>query len=156
MPVLDLDHARELAAAFRREGRRIVFATGAFDLLHPGHVRFLTAARAEGDALIVGVKGDRAVREACGPSRPVTPQHERAEIVAALDPVDAVVVLEDSVRDAITVLQPEVLAQGADVPDQIGGGVAVDTWGGRVVRIPIEQGWSTASIIEGIQRKTRP
>lgn len=158
MPVLDQDHARAFAEDLRRQGRRVVFTNGVYDLLHPGHVRFLGAARAEGDALIVGVNSDRSARDNKGPSRPITPEQERAEIVAALGCVDAAVMFDDPTPDAvIELIAPDVLVQGADWPaDQIAGRDTVEARGGRVVRIPIEQGWSTTSIIESIQRKTRP
>lgn len=158
MPVLDQDHARAFAEDLRRQGRRVVFTNGVYDLLHPGHVRFLGAARAEGDALIVGVNSDRSARDNKGPSRPITPEQERAEIVAALGCVDAAVMFDDPTPDAvIELIAPDVLVKGADWPaDQIAGRDTVEARGGRVVRIPIEQGWSTTSIIESIQRKTRP
>lgn len=158
MPVLDQDHARAFAEDLRRQGRRVVFTNGVYDLLHPGHVRFLGAARAEGDALIVGVNSDRSARDNKGPSRPITPEQERAEIVAALGCVDAAVMFDDPTPDAIIeLIAPDVLVKGADWPaDQIAGRDTVEARGGRVVRIPIEQGWSTTSIIESIQRKTRP
>ena len=158
MPVLDQDHARALAEDLRRHGRLVVLTSGVYDLLHPGHVRFLASARAEGDALIVGVSSDRLVRAAAGPSRPVTPEGERAEIVAALGCVDAAVIFDDSTPDAIIrLIELDVLVRGVDGPaDQIAGRDTVEARGGRVVGIPIEQGWSTTSIIEAIQRKTRP
>lgn len=136
----------------------MVFTNGVYDLLHPGHVRYLNAARAEGDALIVGVNSDRSVRGNKGPSRPVTPEQERAEIISALACVDAAVIFDAPTPDAIiTLIQPDVLVKGADwAADQIVGRDTVEARGGRVVRIPIERGWSTTSIIESIQRKTRP
>jgi D-beta-D-heptose 7-phosphate kinase/D-beta-D-heptose 1-phosphate adenosyltransferase len=158
MPVLDQDHARAFAEDLRRQGRHVVFTNGVYDLLHPGHVRHLRAARAEGDALIVGVISDRSVRGSQGPSRPITPEQERAEIVAALECVDAAVIFDDPTPDAIIgLIRPDVLVDGADwAADPILGRDIVEARGGRVVRIPMEQGWSTASIIESIQRKTRP
>ncbi len=158
MLVLDQDRARDFADRLRRQGLRIVFTNGVYDLLHPGHVRYLAAARAEGDALIVGVNSDRSVRGNKGPSRPITPEQERAEIVAALGSVDAAVIFDDPTPDAIIrLIQPDVLVKGADWPaDQIVGRDTVEARGGRVVRMPVEQGWSTTSIIESIQRTTRP
>jgi rfaE bifunctional protein nucleotidyltransferase chain/domain len=157
MPVLDPDLARAFAEDMRRQGRRIVFTDGLYDLLHPGHVRYLVAAREQGDALIVGVNSDRSVRADRGPSRPITPARERAEIVAALGSVDAVVIFDQLTLDGvIRLIQPDVLVKGADWPaDQIVGRDAVEARGGGVVQIPVEQGWSTTSIIESIQRKTR-
>ena len=124
-----------------------------FDLLHPGHVRYLQQARALGDALIVGLNSDRSVRANKGPDRPITPEHERAEILAALDCVDAVVIFdEDTPHDLIAALQPDVLVKGADwAEDAIVGRDIVEARGGRVVRIAIEPGYSTTAIVEKIR-----
>jgi D-beta-D-heptose 7-phosphate kinase/D-beta-D-heptose 1-phosphate adenosyltransferase len=150
MPVLSADAATAITSALRRAGRRIVFTNGVFDLLHPGHIRYLRAARAEGDALIVGLNSDRSVRAIKGPARPITPEHERAEILAALACVDGVVVFdEDTPAEIIARLQPDVLVKGADwAADAIVGRETVEQRGGRVVRIPVEQGWSTSEIIK--------
>ena len=158
MPVLDHDRARDFAETLRRDGRRVVFAYGVYDLLHPGHLRHLQAARDEGDALIVAVRSDRSARANRGPSRPVTPERERAEIVAALDSVDAAVIFDDPTPDAlIELIQPDILAMGADRPvDEIVGQDTVEARGGWVVRIPSEPRWSTKSIIESIQRALKP
>jgi D-beta-D-heptose 7-phosphate kinase/D-beta-D-heptose 1-phosphate adenosyltransferase len=159
MSVLSLDDAAALVDALRREGRTVVFTNGVFDLLHPGHVRYLQAARAEGDALIIGVNSDRSVRANKGPSRPITPEAERAEILAALACVDAVVIFDEETPAAIIGrLQPDVLVKGADwAPDAIVGRDVVEARGGRVVRVPVEAGWSTSAIVQKIQagRATR-
>jgi D-beta-D-heptose 7-phosphate kinase/D-beta-D-heptose 1-phosphate adenosyltransferase len=151
--VVSLADATRLVADLRRAGKRVVFTNGVFDLLHPGHLRYLTAARAEGDALIVGVNSDRSVRANKGPARPVTPEAERAEILAALDTVDAVVVFdEETPAEIVQALQPDVLVKGADwPPDQIVGRETVEARGGRVVLVPVEQGHSTTSILERIK-----
>jgi D-beta-D-heptose 7-phosphate kinase/D-beta-D-heptose 1-phosphate adenosyltransferase len=127
-----------------------VFTNGVFDLLHPGHVRYLEAARAEGDVLVVGLNSDRSVRANKGPSRPLIPERERAEVVAALGCVDAVAVFDDDTpAKIIERLQPDVLVKGADwAADAIVGRETVEARGGRVVRMPIEAGWSTSAIIE--------
>jgi D-beta-D-heptose 7-phosphate kinase/D-beta-D-heptose 1-phosphate adenosyltransferase len=153
MSVLSLDDAAALVDALRREGRTVVFTNGVFDLLHPGHVRYLQAARAEGDALIIGVNSDRSVRANKGPSRPITPEAERAEILAALACVDAVVIFDEETPAAIIGrLQPDVLVKGADwAPDAIVGRDVVEARGGRVVRVPVEAGWSTSAIVQKIQ-----
>ena len=153
--VLSLDAAAALAEGLRGAGRRVVFTNGVFDLLHPGHVRYLQAARREGDALIVGVNSDRSVRANKGPSRPVMPEQERAEILAALACVDAVVVFDEETPDLIVRrLQPDVLVKGADwAADAIVGRDTVEARGGRVVRMPIERGWSSSAIIEKIHGK---
>ena len=151
--VVSLSDAQRLVAELRRAGKRIVFTNGVFDLLHPGHLRYLKAARAEGDVLIVGVNSDRSVRANKGPARPVTPEAERAEIVAALGPVEAVVVFDDETpADIVRALQPDVLVKGADWPaDQIVGRDTVEARGGRVVLVPVETGYSTTAILERIK-----
>ena len=157
MRVLSLDEAAAVAADLHTQGKRIVFTNGVFDLLHPGHVRYLQAARQEGDALIIGINSDRSVRANKGPSRPIIPENERAELLAALACVDGVVIFdEDTPADIIKRVQPDVLVKGADwAADQIVGRDTVEARGGRVVRIPVEQGWSTSNILEKI-RATRP
>jgi len=151
--ILSLSEAAAFADAQRRAGRRIVFTNGVFDLLHPGHVRYLQAARREGDLLIVAVNSDRSVRANKGPERPITPERERAEILAALACVDATVIFdEETPADIIRRIQPDVLVKGADwAADAIVGRDTVEARGGKVVRIPVETGWSTSSIIEKIQ-----
>jgi rfaE bifunctional protein nucleotidyltransferase chain/domain len=149
---------RDEAVAFVRElrarGKTTVFTNGVFDLLHPGHVRYLRQARALGDALIVGVNSDRSVRAIKGPSRPITAEDERAELIAALACVDAAVVFdEDTPWELIAALQPDVLVKGADwAEDAIVGRDIVEARGGRVVRVPIEAGYATTNIIDRIRR----
>jgi len=148
-----LAEAETLVGQWRSAGRSIVFTNGVYDLLHPGHVRYLQAARALGDALIVGVNSDRSVRANKGPARPVNPETERAEVIAALECVDAAVVFDqDTPHQIISRLQPDVLVKGADwAEDAIVGRDVVEARGGRVVRIPIEQGFSTTELIAKIQ-----
>jgi D-beta-D-heptose 7-phosphate kinase/D-beta-D-heptose 1-phosphate adenosyltransferase len=155
VPVLSVPEAAELTESLRAAGRRVVFTNGVFDLLHPGHVKYLQAARAEGDALVVAVNSDRSVRAIKGPSRPLTPEHERAEILAALSCVDAVVIFDEDTPAAIVGhLQPDVLVKGADwAADRIIGRDTVEARGGKVVRIPLEADWSTSSIVEKIRRQ---
>ncbi len=152
--VLAREAAAELAASLRAAGRIVVFTNGVFDLLHRGHVRYLHSARAEGDALIVGINSDRSVRAIKGPARPVMPEHERAEVIAALAVVDAAVVFDEDTPDAIVrAIQPDVLVKGADWPaDQIVGRDTVEARGGRVVRVPIEEGYSSTRLIEAMRR----
>jgi D-beta-D-heptose 7-phosphate kinase/D-beta-D-heptose 1-phosphate adenosyltransferase len=154
MEILSRDAAAARVAAWRRDGKRVVFTNGVFDLLHPGHVRYLQAARAQGDALVVAVNSDRSVAAIKGPSRPIMPERERAEILAALSCVDAVVVFdEDTPAEIVRRLQPDVLVKGADWPaDQIVGRDTVEARGGRVVLMPVEQGWSTSAIIEKLRK----
>ena len=141
------------AAAQRRAGRTIVFTNGVFDLLHPGHVRYLQDARALGDLLIVGLNADASVRRNKGPERPINPETERAEVLLALACVDAVVIFgEDTPADIIRLVQPDILVKGADwAADAIVGRDTVEARGGRVVSIAIEQGYSTTALVEKIR-----
>jgi len=147
--------AAALVSRLRAAGKTVVFTNGVFDLLHPGHVRYLQRARAAGDALIVGVNSDRSVQANKGPTRPIVPEDERAEIVAALACVDAVVTFdEDTPQELIATLQPDVLVKGADwAADAIVGRDVVAARGGTVVRMPIEPGYSTSAIVEKIRRR---
>jgi D-beta-D-heptose 7-phosphate kinase/D-beta-D-heptose 1-phosphate adenosyltransferase len=141
------------ASRLRAEGRTIVFTNGVFDLLHPGHIRYLADARAQGDALIVAVNSDRSVRAIKGPTRPINAEQERAEVLSALAVVDAVVVFdEDDPHAVISAIQPDVLVKGADwAADRIVGRDVVEARGGRVVRIPFAPGFSTTAMIEKIR-----
>src|SRR4051812_29428648 len=147
----------EALAAFVRDaraaGRRIVFTNGVFDILHPGHLRYLQAARGHGDLLVVGLSSDASVRRNKGPSRPINPEHERAELLAALECVDAVSIFDDDTPDdIIRRVEPDILVKGADWPaDQIVGRDTVEARGGRVILEPVEQGYSTTSIVKKIQ-----
>lgn len=151
--VLPLDRLRRVVARERKQGRRVVFTNGCFDLLHPGHVRYLAAARAAGDLLVVGLNSDRSVRRLKGPGRPVQSEDARAEVLAALAVVDHVVVFgEDTPIELIRALRPNVLAKGADwAEDAIVGADEVRADGGRVVRVPLVQGQSTTRLV----RKSR-
>ncbi len=153
MPVLDLDDVVAFAARLRAAGRVVVFTNGVFDLLHPGHVRYLQEARREGDALIVAVNSDRSVRASKGPVRPVVTEPERAEVLAALECVDAVLVFDQDTPEAvIRRLEPDVLVKGADWPaDQIVGRDIVEERGGRVVRVGYAAGFSTSMIIDRVR-----
>jgi D-beta-D-heptose 7-phosphate kinase/D-beta-D-heptose 1-phosphate adenosyltransferase len=151
--ILTVPEAVAFVEHLRHQGRDVVFTNGVFDLLHPGHVRYLQEARREGDALVVGINSDRSVRAIKGRDRPLTPQDERAEVLAALACVDAIVVFdEDDPQQLVARLQPDVLAKGADwAPDAIIGREAVEARGGRVVRIPLAEGHSTSAIINKIR-----
>jgi len=148
--LLSLDQAIAFAERARARGARVVFTNGVFDLLHPGHVRLLADARALGDVLIVGINSDRSVRANKGPARPVTPAAERAEVLAALSVVDAVVVFdEDTPQRLVAHLRPDVLVKGADWgADAIVGRAEVEAHGGRVVRLELATGFSTTAIVE--------
>ena len=137
----------------RANAARIVFTNGVFDILHPGHLRYLEAARRHGDLLIVGLNSDASVRRNKGPERPINPEHERAEVLAALACVDAVSIFDDETpADIIRRVQPDILVKGADWPaDQIVGRDTVEARGGQVILEPVEQGYSTSSIIDKVR-----
>jgi len=141
-------------AELKATRRRIVFTNGCYDLLHPGHIRLLEQARRLGDILILALNTDRSVRENKGLGRPIISQDERAEVAAALDSVDYVVLFDEATpREIIAKVLPDVLVKGGDWgPDEIVGREEVKAAGGRVVSIPVEAGYSTSSIIERIQK----
>ncbi|PYP07736.1 MAG: D-glycero-beta-D-manno-heptose 1-phosphate adenylyltransferase [Gemmatimonadetes bacterium] len=146
----------EAAATWRRAQGRVVFTNGVFDLLHTGHVALLEAARAEGDALIVGVNRDASARRlGKGPDRPVVAEGERARVVAALAAVDCVVLFdEDTPLALIRTLRPDVLVKGADyAAEAIVGATDVEGWGGRVVRVPLVKDTSTTRLLERLRRR---
>jgi len=153
--MLSRSDAAAFAQRLREAGKQVVFTNGVFDLIHPGHVRYLQEARSLGDALIVGVNADESVRRNKGEGRPVTPEGERAELIAALACVDAVTVFEeDTPADVIRAIQPDVLVKGADwAADQIVGRETVEARGGRVVRIAVEQGFSTTALLRKIRAR---
>jgi rfaE bifunctional protein nucleotidyltransferase chain/domain len=128
----------------------VVFTNGVFDLLHPGHIDLLSAARSRGDALIVGINTDASVRRLKGPSRPVRNEAERAIVLAALEMVDCVVGFEqDTPLDLVLTLKPDVIVKGGDYSiETIVGAREVEAWGGEAVVIPLTPGQSTTSIIE--------
>ena len=138
----------------RAHGKTIVFTNGVFDILHPGHIRYLRDARALGDSLIVGLNSDRSVKAlAKAPDRPINSESERAEVLAALASVDAVVIFdEDTPHAIISALQPDILVKGADWGENaIVGRDIVEARGGKVIRIPLAEGYSTTKIIERIR-----
>ncbi|HEV2426317.1 MAG TPA: D-glycero-beta-D-manno-heptose 1-phosphate adenylyltransferase [Terriglobia bacterium] len=155
--VLTLDEAVTRVRALQGRGKRVVFTNGCFDLIHPGHTRYLAAARALGDALIVAVNSDRTVRMLKGAGRPVIPEADRAELLAALRAVDYVTVFDDPTpRQVITRMLPQLLVKGADWgPNAIVGREEVEVAGGRVVSMPVAEGFSTSAIIERAKRTER-
>ena len=155
--ILSLAELQLERARLRREGRKVVFTNGCFDLLHPGHVRYLEQARGLGDALIVALNSDRAVRELKGETRPILNQDERAEVMAALGCVDYVMIFDDvSPQAVIAALLPDVLVKGGDWSlDQIIGREEVEAAGGRVLNLPFVEGCSTSEIIERVQRRVK-
>jgi rfaE bifunctional protein nucleotidyltransferase chain/domain len=133
--------------------RKVVFTNGVFDLLHPGHVDVLLAARREGDALIVGVNSDESVRRLKGPTRPIRTETERVYVLAALAMTDAVVMFEqDTPLDLIRTLEPDVLVKGGDyAADTVVGAADVRARGGRVVIVPLTPGHSTTALVEKLR-----
>ena len=139
----------------RSEGKTIVFTNGVFDILHPGHVRYLKDARALGDVLIVGINSDRSARaQGKAPDRPINSEDERCEVLAALASVDAVVVFdEDTPDEIIRQIQPDILVKGADWGENaIVGRDTVEARGGKVVRMKLAEGYSTTRLIEKIRQ----
>ncbi|OFW14303.1 MAG: hypothetical protein A3H29_06030 [Acidobacteria bacterium RIFCSPLOWO2_02_FULL_67_21] len=151
--LLSRDEAAAFAGEIRSAGGTLVFTNGVFDLLHPGHVRYLQDARALGSALVVGLNSDRSVRAIKGPDRPINPEHERAEVLLGLACVDAVVIFDDATPQAVIgALQPDVLAKGADwAIEQIVGRDVVEGRGGRVVRVTLSPGHSTSELIKQVR-----
>jgi len=152
--VTTLDEIASERARWKADGRRVVFTNGCFDILHPGHLALLDAARSEGDVLVVGINSDRSVEEIKGPSRPVFPETERAETLMALEPVDRVVVYDEPTPlETIRHLRPDVLVKGADwALEDIVGREVVEARGGRVVRVDLLPGRSTTAILDRIRR----
>jgi len=137
----------------KRNGRRVVFTNGCFDLLHPGHIRSLEYARSLGDALVVGLNSDASVRQLKGEGRPLIPEGERAEILVALECVDGVLIFDDlTPQRTIAALLPDVLVKGGDwAGDKIIGREEVEAAGGRVVSAPVVPGYSTTEILKKIR-----
>lgn len=152
--ILSTEEVAQFAQDLRRAGKRIVFTNGVFDLVHPGHIRYLRDSRALGDALIVALNSDRSVRANKGPERPINPELERAEVLAAFACVDAVVVFdEETPHEIVSRILPDVLVKGADWgPDNIVGRDIVEARGGRVVRMEIASGFSTTELIRRVRR----
>jgi D-beta-D-heptose 7-phosphate kinase/D-beta-D-heptose 1-phosphate adenosyltransferase len=154
--ILTLERAYDVVADLKRRGKRVVFTNGCFDLLHPGHTRYLAEARKLGDVLIVAVNSDRSVRALKGSERAIQPEAERAEILAALKAVDYVTIFDDLTPQAVIArMLPQVLVKGGDwSPDAIVGRREVEAAGGQVVSIPVVEGYSTSAIIQAALRAT--
>jgi rfaE bifunctional protein nucleotidyltransferase chain/domain len=152
--IVSQDELILLTAHEKRNGRRVVFTNGCFDLLHPGHVRCLAEARALGDLLVVAVNSDRSVRGNKGPERPLVPQNDRAEVIAALSSVDYVTIFDEPTpHDLIVRVLPSVLVKGADWgPNDVVGREEVEAAGGRAVSIPIAPGYSTTNLLRKIRK----
>ena len=142
-------------ARWRAEGRTVVFTNGCYDLLHPGHVRLLESAKSLGDVLVLALNSDASVARMKGPSRPVFSERERAELAAALAAVDAVVIFnEDTPRELISEVLPDILVKGADWSHFIAGREEVEAAGGRVLTLPLEAGYSSSNVIEELLRRS--
>lgn len=152
--ILDLDCLIRERALLRDSGKVLVFTNGCFDLLHPGHVRYLAQARALGDALVVALNSDRSVRILKGQGRPILSEMERAEVIAALEAVDYVTLFDEETPYSLIVqLLPDVLVKGGDWQlNEIVGREQVEAAGGRVLSLPFLEGSSTTEIIERIKR----
>lgn len=152
--LLDRENLRTERERLRREGRRIVFTNGCFDLLHPGHIRYLAQARALGDVLIVAINSDRSVQELKGKGRPILNEQERSIVLCGLESVDYVIVFdEETPRELIALILPDVLVKGGDWSiDKIVGREEVEGAGGQVFSLPYLEGQSTSEIIERIRR----
>lgn len=144
-----------IAAQAKRDGKTVVFTNGCFDLLHRGHVHTLRQAKSQGDLLIVALNSDRSVKAIKGPSRPIIPELDRVELIAAMEMVDYVVVYDEAdPYNLIAAIKPNVLAKGGDwSADKIVGADIVEHNGGRVAVIPYLQGSSTTEIIERIRQE---
>lgn len=159
MPVVDLPELLALRAAWREQGRRVVLTNGVFDIVHAGHVAYLSAAREEGDLLVVALNSDASTRALKGPLRPIVPQADRAALLAALRPVDYVTIFDEGTAEAVAAaLRPDVYVKGGDyagpdgAPDlgRLPEGRAVAAYGGRVALLPFAEGRSTSAIIARI------
>jgi D-glycero-beta-D-manno-heptose 1-phosphate adenylyltransferase len=138
-------------AEWKRAGKTVVFTNGCYDLLHPGHIRLLEQARSLGDLLILALNSDASVRRMKGPSRPLIPEQDRAELAAHLEAVDAVTLFdEDTPRELIAAVLPDILIKGADWAHFIAGREEVEAAGGRVLTVALEPGYSTTGIVEQI------
>jgi len=141
----------EVRAQWRREGKKVVFTNGCYDILHPGHIRLLESARSMGDVLILALNTDASVQRIKGPTRPLIHERDRAELACALAAVDAVTFFdEDTPRELIAAVLPDILIKGADWAHFIAGREEVEAAGGQVLALPLEPGYSTTGILEEI------
>jgi D-beta-D-heptose 7-phosphate kinase/D-beta-D-heptose 1-phosphate adenosyltransferase len=155
--VTDFDLVARRCATLRRAGKRIVFTNGVFDLFHIGHLRLLQAARAQGDALVVGINSDESAKSLKGRARPVVPQFARAELVAAVRGVDFCAIFgQDDPRALLRAVRPDILAKGSEYSlSAVVGRRMVEGWGGRVILLPHVEGWSSTQVIGRLGSRTR-
>lgn len=141
----------EQRAVWRKEGKRVVFTNGCYDILHPGHIRLLESARSLGEVLILALNTDASVQRLKGPSRPILSEQTRAAIAMNLQAVDAVTFFdEDTPRELIAAVLPDFLVKGADWSHFIAGREEVEASGGQVLALPLEPGYSTTNIVQQI------
>jgi D-glycero-beta-D-manno-heptose 1-phosphate adenylyltransferase len=142
---------REERGRWKREGRTVVFTNGCYDLLHPGHIRLLEGARSLGDILILALNSDSGTRRMKGPTRPILPEAERCQLALALEAVDAVTLFdEETPRELIAEILPDVLVKGADWSHFVAGREEVEAAGGKVLNLPMEPGYSTTNLVDRI------
>lgn len=143
-------------AIWKREGRKVVFTNGCYDILHPGHIRLLESARSLGDLLILALNTDASVQRLKGPSRPLIHQQDRADMACALAAVDVVAFFdEDTPRELIAAVLPDVLIKGADWAHFVAGREEVEAAGGQVLTVPLQPGFSTTNIVDEILKRHR-
>jgi rfaE bifunctional protein nucleotidyltransferase chain/domain len=141
-------------AEWRRAGKTVVFTNGCYDILHPGHIRLLEKARSLGDLLILALNTDSSVARLKGPTRPLIPEHDRARMAVMLEAVDAVTLFdEDTPRDLIAQVLPDILIKGADWAHFIAGREEVEAAGGKVMALALEPGFSTTNIVEELLKR---
>ncbi len=152
--ILDRQILKEKLDLLRREGKKIAFTNGCFDILHVGHVRYLRAAKKTADVLVLALNSDSSVQSIKGVKRPLVPEEERAEILAALDIIDFVTIFPElTPLELINYLKPDIIIKGGDWPeDKVVGRDEVKKWGGRVIIIPEVEGKSTTNIVEKIKK----
>ena len=142
-------------AQWKREGKTVVFTNGCYDILHPGHIRTLEAARSRGDVLILALNTDASVQRMKGPARPIVNENDRAQLASSLEAVDAVTLFdEDTPRELIAAVLPDVLVKGADWNHFVAGREEVEAAGGRVETIPLEPGFSTTNILQTVLERS--
>ncbi|MDR7866244.1 MAG: D-glycero-beta-D-manno-heptose 1-phosphate adenylyltransferase [Sporomusaceae bacterium] len=153
MKIIARDEAKNIAASLKASGRAVVFTNGCFDILHAGHVRYLAAAKALGDRLIVGLNSDRSVKSFKGADRPINCQDDRAEVLAALAAVDYVVIFDDrTAEDLVAEIKPDIYVKGGDYRlEDLPEARIVSSYGGRTVLVPEVPGRSSSNIIGKIK-----
>lgn len=152
--ICSANHAAEIIKGWQKKGKKVVFTNGCFDIIHTGHVRYLSQAKRLGDYLVIGLNSDDSIRRLKGPGRPIMNYADRSYLLAHLTPVDLVVRFsDDTPLSLIKKLRPNILAKGADYAiDQIVGAAEVKSWGGQIRRIRLVKGKSTSGILERIRR----